>query len=158
MLQARTRLHPLSSFQVPAHLESVAYTGIDLIQQAHMYPDSLPPEGVRILNDYDAHRLYVEKRGQQAYRNYELLAVHLGATSLSICLDHHHDNQPVPHRTSLVLEGARASLHYTHQSGVGSIENIRDNEKAAGDFADHFYHALGELGVETSTYAHLRAS
>ena len=152
MLQSQSYIYQTRTFEVPPQFEAFAEASIDIAQQAHA-GTLITNSDVRLSNDREAHRVFFERKLPEASRDYEFLAIHLGRTLLTVCMDHRHDYEDRPEeyqRTSLVFERGEVRAFHTNPARIGPMETITDNEEAGQRMTDRLFHSLGLLGVSTA--------
>ena len=157
MLQSQSRIYQTNTFETPPHFETFAERSIEVVQEAHMGLLTANPSSLRTSNDRDAHRVFIERALSEASRDYELLAIHLGAATLTVCMEHRHDHQRDPReyqRSTLVFERGEVRAHYSNLVRLGPIETVTDNKEIGQQMTDRLFHALGTLGVATEVSAY----
>jgi len=154
MLQSQSRIYQTRSFEVPGKFETLADTGIEIVRQAHTGELAADLSTVRTSSDREADRVFIERKLPEASRDYEFLALHLGATSLTVCMEHRHDHRERVdeyHRTSLVFRQNDVRAYHTGLVNIGPTETLTDNEEAGQKMTDRLFHTLGLLGISVDT-------
>lgn len=145
-------LHHNGAIEIPDHLGEFAYTSAELLHRAHEGALLIPDASIKTSYSGEAHRVFIERKAPDSPYEYEFLAVHLGRTSLTVCLEHRHlktDFSAAEHnRTSLLFENGHARSYASKVvSGVLEREDITENEDAGYTITRRLHHALGAIGV-----------
>ena len=152
MLQSQSRLYQTNTFEIPPQFETFARTSIDVVQQAYTGTLEEHNAQVRLSNDRDAHRVFIERALPEASRDYEFIALHLGSTTLTVCMEHRHDFERRDgeyHRSSIVFDRGEVVAHHTNLTRLGPREVITHNEEVGHRMTDRLFHTLGSLGIAT---------
>ncbi len=137
---------------------------IGLLEAAHS--GALELHGASLRTDFsnNTYRSYIERAQLEHPRDYELLAVHLGQTSLLVCLEHRHENgslyegatsRAFQRSTVAIQNGGAKIFHSRVVTGIAPEEDISDNKEAGLEMTSRLYHAIAAIGIEqvqTSEY------
>lgn len=145
-------LHPDTAIEIPAHLTEFAHTSTQLLRRAHEGSLLIADASIRVMYSGEAHRVYIEHEEQATLYDYELLAVHMGRSSLSVSLEHRHPktafSEAENNRTSVVFEGGQARTYASSLvSGVLNREIITENEDAGYELTQRLQHAMSIIGI-----------
>lgn len=149
-------LRPLERIEIPAHLQPFVDTSIDLLETSHATQLELPDTSVTTSYTNNTYRTYIERRNLEHHRDYEFVAVHLGQTSLMVCLEHRHDSGETYDgatnrdfaRTTVAIQNGGAKLFHSNIVRLGPEEDITENEAAGQEMTSRLQHVFATIGLQ----------
>lgn len=156
MNETPSHLRALHRIEIPPHLQTFTDESIHLLETAHASALELPNTSLRTSFDNNTYRTYIERRNLVMPRDYEFIAVHLGQSSLMVCMEHRHDTVETYDgasdrafaRSTVAIQNGGAKIYHSRITRMWPEEDITENETAGHEMTSRLYHSFGVIGIQ----------
>lgn len=150
-------IRAVNKIEIPEHLTEFTDRSIELLEAAH--GGSVELNGTSMRTEFTNHTFcsYFERSHLDNPRDFEFIAVHLGQSSLMVCLEHRHESgeqyegatsRAFQRSTVAIQNGGAKIFHSRVVTGIGPEEDITDNKEAGLEMTSRLNHAMATLGIQ----------